>query len=235
MSQKTSLEKEKYSLTEGLDEDPELKKHVQELEACHNSSSERLYHQLREELETLQQECYTRQMKYGHQQQDKAVASSAKPSWSHVKPSPFHPKNDMTFKVKTQRQQQQQPIIDLTRENEEEEKGESGNESDWEPLDESELASIDIMEAMYNLEEEEIGIQEKLLDPFDDDFDKNDFDTLPLLPPPALRQNASLAAKNITTNYQASSSLASGISKSYSCSSLSNAKAPGSQDREGLL
>ena len=170
-------------------------------------------------------------MKYGHrdQQQDKAVASSTKPSWSHMIPSPYHPKNDMTVTYKAQ---WQQPVIDLTRDNGEEEKGESGNESDWEPLDESELASIDIMEAMYNMEEEEREGQEKLLDPFDEDFD-----TLPLLPPPILRQNtsSSLAAKNITTNHQTSSSLASGISKSSSSSPLGNAKVLGSHGREGLL
>ena len=146
-----------------------------------------------------------------------------------MKPLPFHPKNHMTFENKTQ----QKPVIDLTRDNDEEgEKGESGNESDWESLDETELASIDIMEAIY-MEEEERGGQEKLLDPFDDDFEENDFDALSLLPPPALRQNTSsqaLAAKNIATIHQTSSST-SGINRS---SSLSN-KALGSQDREGSL
>ena len=145
-----------------------------------------------------------------------------------MKPLPFHPKNHMTFENKTQ----QKPVIDLTRDNDEEgEKGESGNESDWESLDETELASIDIVEAIY-MEEEERGGQEKLLDPFDDDFEENDFDALSLLPPPALRQNtSSLAAKNIATIHQASLST-SGINRS---SSLSSNKTLGSQDREGSL
>ena len=106
-------------------------------------------------------------MKYGQLQKEKVPPVSVKPSQSHVIPMTHPPKSHMTLTSMSHGS-----IIDLTvRDEEEEEEEERGNENDWESLDETELASIDAMEALY-MEEEGEG-EENLLNQFEDNFVQN--------------------------------------------------------------
>lgn len=102
-------------------------------------------------------------MKYGQLQKEKMPLVSVKPSRSHVIPVTHPPKSHMTLTSKSHGS-----IIDLTVRDEEEEE-ERGNENDWESLDETELASIDAMEALYMEGEGE----ENLLNQFEDNFVQN--------------------------------------------------------------
>lgn len=104
-------------------------------------------------------------MKYGQLQKEKVPPVSVKPSQSHVIPVTHPPKSHMTLTSMSHGS-----IIDLTvRDEEEEEEEERGNENDWESLDETELASIDAMEALYMEGEGE----ENLLNQFEDNFVQN--------------------------------------------------------------